>query len=588
MGPRAWRPRSRRWVVVPPRDGAAELARRLGAAPLIAQILCNRGILDAEAGRAFMNPKLSDLHDPELLANTTAAAERIARAVAERQRIVIYGDYDVDGITGVAILHACLKMVRANVHFYVPHRLAEGYGVNDDALDKLIAEGAQLLITVDCGIGAAEALRRATAAGLDVIVTDHHSPPPPEALPEVTAIVHPQLGDSQYPNADLSGAGVALKLAWQVARVICGRDRVDEEMREFLLNATCLAALGTIADVVPLIGENRSLAFHGLLGLPASKHPGLRALLESANLANEKLDAFHVGFVLAPRINACGRMGHARLAVELLTDAPAGRCRKIAEYLAKQNAERQRVERGIVAQAVDMARAQGMDGPEHRAIVLWSDDWHGGVIGIVASRLVERFAKPAVLIAIDGNGCGQGSARSIPGFHMRDALAACGRHLLSFGGHAMAGGLRVAGRDIPAFAESFGQYARSRIAPEQMAPVLSIDAEVPLSALNFQVAGDVARLAPFGQGNPRPVVAVRRCRVLVAPRRMGRNGGTAGLMIGQGPCTMRAVGFGMGDLADELIGVNTIDVAGEPMLNSFNGRTSVELKLRDVRWDDAD
>jgi len=588
MGPRAWRPKSRRWVVAPPWDGAGELARRLGAAPLVAQILRNRGILDVEAGKAFMNPKLSDLHDPELLADTTTAAERIARAVSDRQRIVIYGDYDVDGITAVAILHACLKMVGANVGFYVPHRLTEGYGVNDDAIDKLIAEGAQLLITVDCGISAADALGRATAAGLDVIVTDHHSPPPPEDLPEVTAIVHPQLGDSEYPNADLSGAGVALKLAWQVARVICGRDRVDEQMREFLLNATCLAALGTIADVVPLIGENRSLAFHGLLGLPASKHPGLRALLESANLANEKLDAFHVGFVLAPRINACGRMGHARLAVELMTDAPADRCRKIADYLAKQNAERQRVERAIVAQAVELARERGMDGPEHRAIVLWSDDWHGGVIGIVASRLVDRFAKPAVLIAIDDNGCGQGSGRSIPGFHMRDALAACERHLLSFGGHAMAGGLRVSGENIAAFAEAFGQCAARKIAPEQMAPALNIDAEVPLSALNFQVARHIARLAPFGQGNPHPLVAIRRCRVLVPPRRMGRNGATVGMMLGQGQARMRAVGFGMGDLADELIGVNTIDVVGEPMLNSFNGRTSVELKLKDVKWGDAE
>jgi len=588
MGPRAWRPNSRRWVVAPPWDGAGELARRLGAAPLVAQILRNRGILDVEAGKAFMNPKLSDLHDPELLADTTTAAERIARAVSDRQRIVIYGDYDVDGITAVAILHACLKMVGANVGFYVPHRLTEGYGVNDDAIDKLIAEGAQLLITVDCGISAADALGRATTAGLDVIVTDHHSPPPPEDLPEVTAIVHPQLGDSEYPNADLSGAGVALKLAWQVARVICGRDRVDEQMREFLLNATCLAALGTIADVVPLIGENRSLAFHGLLGLPASKHPGLRALLESANLANEKLDAFHVGFVLAPRINACGRMGHARLAVELMTDAPADRCRKIADYLAKQNAERQRVERAIVAQAVELARERGMDGPEHRAIVLWSDDWHGGVIGIVASRLVDRFAKPAVLIAIDDNGCGQGSGRSIPGFHMRDALAACERHLLSFGGHAMAGGLRVSGENIAAFAEAFGQCAARKIAPEQMAPALNIDAEVPLSALNFQVARHIARLAPFGQGNPHPLVAIRRCRVLVPPRRMGRNGATVGMMLGQGQARMRAVGFGMGDLADELIGVNTIDVVGEPMLNSFNGRTSVELKLKDVKWGDAE
>jgi len=582
MASRAWRPNSLRWRVAPVRAGADELARRLGTAPLVGQLLANRGIADLQAAKAFMNPSLSDLHDPELLPGARQAAGIIARAVAEGRKIVIYGDYDVDGITAVAILYACLKMCRADVGFYVPHRLEEGYGVNAEAVAKIAADGAGLLVTVDCGISAVEPLAVAGRAGMEVIVTDHHSLG--AELPPAAAIVHPGLPGGAYPNPDAAGAVVAFKLAWQTAREICGSQRADDAMREFLLNATCLAALGTIADVVPLVGENRSLAVHGLRALPATRHPGLRALIDSSGLANEKLDAYHVGFVLAPRINACGRMGHARLAVELMTDAEPARCREIADYLAKQNQERQRVQREITDQAVAMVAERGLDSPDRRSLVLWSRQWHGGIVGIVASRLVELYARPAVLIAINGQGHGQGSGRSIPGFHMRDALAACSEHLLSFGGHAMAGGLRVELAKIEAFAEAFGRYAGRNITAEQLTPALAIDAETTLAALSYNVVQHISRLAPFGQGNPPPIVAVNGCRVLVPPRRMGRDGDTVAMMLGQAGSSLRAVGFGMGGLADMLAGVNTISAAGEPGLNTFNGATSVELKLRDVRW----
>jgi len=583
MAARAWRPNSRRWQVTAKSAAAGELARRLGSDPLVAQVLYNRGVTDLDDARAFLEPKLSDLHDPQLLGGAVAAAQRIAAAVAAGHRIVIYGDYDVDGITAVAILHACLRMVGADVHFYVPHRLEEGYGVNAEALDKIIADGTKLLITVDCGISAGETLRRATAAGVEVVVTDHHGLGP--ELPDVAAVVHPRLPGSEYPNGDLAGAGVAFKLAWQLARTLCGSDRVDEPMRDFLVDATSLAALGTIADIVPLVGENRSLAVHGLRGLTHSRHPGICALLESANLAGGPVDAFHVGFVLAPRINACGRMGHARLAVEMLTDAPPDRCRKIAQCLVQQNAERQRTERAIAAEATEMVTERGLDAAGNRAIVLWSQDWHAGVIGIVAARLVDRFTRPAILLSVNGDGRAQGSGRSVPGFDMREALAACSRHLLNFGGHAMAGGLRLESEKLEAFAEDFIAYANAHLSSEQLAAPLAIDVESPLAALNHRLADHLSRMAPFGQGNAEPVVVVRGCRVLTPPRRMGRSGGTVGLMLGQGSARMRAVGFGMGDLADELVGVHTIDVAGMPILNTFNGRTSVELKLKDVRWE---
>ena len=437
MAARAWRPNQRRWVVAPPFEGAGDLARALRTSPLVATMLHNRGAGEPCAGGKFLTPKLSDLHDPLVLPGVETAARRIEQAVRDGEKIVIYGDYDVDGMTAVAILHRCLRMIGGDVEFYVPHRLEEGYGVNAEAVDKIVAGGAKLMVTVDCGITAAAEVARARQGGVDVIITDHHAPP--ETLPDATAVVHPALPGSDYPNPGLCGAGVALKLAWQIAREVTGADRVTDELREFLLDATCLAALGTIADVVPLREENRALAVFGLRGLPGSSHPGLGALLESANLVNEKLDAYHVGFRLAPRLNACGRMGHAQLAVELLTTAGPQEARRIAQYLQQQNSERQKTEREITAQAIEMVRAQGLDGPESRAIVLASEDWHGGVIGIVASRLVDRFHRPAILIAINGDGTGQGSGRSIAGFDMHKALHACGEHLMSYGGHAMAG-----------------------------------------------------------------------------------------------------------------------------------------------------
>ena len=576
---KAWKQNGYRWQVAPAWDGAADNARQLKTSPLIAQILHNRGLDEIEPIRRFLNPKLTDLHPPELLGGIGAAVERLARAVRDGEKICIYGDYDVDGMTAVAILYRLLSMQGADVDYYVPHRLAEGYGVNVEAVEKIAADGVKLLVTVDCGVSAVEQLHRACELGMDVIVTDHHAPGP--VLPEVLAVVHPALPDSNYPNADLAGAGVAFKLAWHLARTLAGSDRVDEPTRNFLLEATTLAALGTIADVVPLLDENRILAVYGLRGLTATEHPGLRALITSARLDGEKLDAYDVGFRLAPRLNACGRMGHARLAVELLTRAEPDRCRRIAEHLEKQNAERQKVERRITEEAAEMVRSGAADG---KAIVLASADWHAGVVGIVASRLVEQFGRPAVLIALDG-ATGRGSARSVDGFGMRDALAACGEHLLSFGGHAMAGGLRLAADAVEKFAADFVRYAEENIAEEVTLPALRIDAEVTLAELSFPVVERLEHLGPFGRGNPRPLVTVRSCRIMTPPQRMGRNGGVVSFIVGQDRlenARMRCVGFGMGELADKLAGINTVDIAGEPVLNHFNGTTSVEMHLRDV------
>jgi single-stranded-DNA-specific exonuclease len=569
-----------RWELADAWPDAPDVARRLATAPLVVQVLHNRGLDDETQLRQFLKPQLNDLVPPELLPDIEPAAERIAHAVRRGEKITIYGDYDVDGMAAIAILRACLKLSGADVHYYVPHRLEEGYGLNVDAIGKIAADGTKLLVTVDCGVTAHEPVRVATAAGLDVIITDHHTPP--ATLPPARAIVHPNLPGWAYPNANLCGAGVAFKLAWQVARRLCGAARVDETMRAFLLEAMCLAALGTVADVVPLFGENRLLAIYGLRGLPSTRHPGLRALLDSAGLSGGKLDAYDIGFKLAPRLNACGRMGHAALAVELLTDASPQRAAEIAAFLDGQNRQRQEVERQIAQQACEMVAAAGYDRPDCPAIVLASDDWHGGVIGIVASRLVDRFGRPAVLIALNGDGLGHGSARSVPGFHIASAFAACGGHLVSFGGHAMAGGLKIQPANIDAFRDAFLAHAREKIGPCDPTPVLKLDAQVTLAALGQAVVEHLERLAPFGEGNPPPSVAVRGCRLLGPPRRMGTKGGTIGMLLEQDGVRMRAVGFGMGELADALVGVNTLDVAGQPMLNRYNGAVSVELRIKDV------
>ncbi len=578
---KAWKHDGCRWDVAEPWPRAQEVARRLKTSRLIAQVMHNRGLDDPDRIRAFLTPKLTDLHPPELLGGVTAAAERLSRAVRDGERICIYGDYDVDGMTGLAILYRCLAMFGANVDYYVPHRLEEGYGVNAEAVGAIAADGTKLLVTVDCGITGNGPLGRAGDTDMDVIVTDHHAPGP--ELPDVLAVVHPALPGSTYPNADLCGAGVAFKLAWQLARVMCGSDRVDEPTRNFLLEATSLAALGTIADVVPLVGENRILAVYGLKALAVTEHVGLRALLESARLTGEKLDAYHVGFRLAPRLNACGRMGHARLAVELLTRAEAPRCREIAAYLAQQNTDRQKIERAITEQAAEMVLTGTSAASSNKAIVLASTEWHGGVIGIVASRLMERFGRPTVLIAVGEDGA-QGSGRSIPVFHMRDALAACAEHLTSFGGHAMAGGVRLSADRVESFAAAFRAYASRRLSDEDLQPVLHIDAETTLGELSYGLVEQLERFAPFGRGNPRPTFSLRGVRMLTPPQRLGRGGGTLSVLLSDEQARIRCVGFGMGQLADRLAGIDRLDVAGSPVLNRYNGRVTVELHLRDVRW----
>ncbi|UCG34365.1 MAG: single-stranded-DNA-specific exonuclease RecJ [Phycisphaerales bacterium] len=570
---------TRKWAIQPAWDGARRLATSLKISPIVAQCLHNRGLDDPQSARVFLQPRLNNLHPPEALAGAAPAAERLVQAAREGQRIVIYGDYDVDGVSGTAILWHVLRLGGADVDFHIPHRLEEGYGLNADALHGLADGGAHVVVTVDCGITAVAEAELARQLGLELIITDHHQAPEP--LPDAH-IVHPAV-EPAYPNPHLCGAGVAFKLAWSLAKRFCDSDRVSEPYRQFLTEAIALVALGTIADVVPLIGENRALAWYGLRGLAACRLPGLPALIESAGLSPEKIDSLDVGFALAPRMNAAGRMGHARLVVELLTRADEARAREIAAYLGEQNRQRQALERDIFRQARQMAVDRKMHTDGFRAIVLARDDWHPGVIGIVASRMVEEFAKPTVLIAVGDQG-GQGSGRSVEAFNMYDGLAAAREHVTAFGGHQMAGGLRIEPAKIGAFAEAFTAYANRALTPEDLKHTLRLDAVIRLADLNEPLAESLESFGPYGVGNPRPRFATELLQLVGEPRCVGKSGDHLMFSVSQDGTVRRAIAFRQGHQMRPLLDARCCRLAFEPYINEFRGRRSLQLRVADIRF----
>jgi single-stranded-DNA-specific exonuclease len=583
---------SRRWTLAEPHASAAELAQRIRTSPLIAQMLLNRGISETADCLSFLRPSLKCLHDPATIPGLNPAAERVAKAIHDREKIVIYGDYDVDGITAVAILWHAIRTLGGEAHYYIPHRLEEGYGLNGDAVEQICNEGAQLIITVDCGITALDAASVASRRGVDLIITDHHEwhgscdGADRPNLPECFAVVHPRLPweGPTYPNPHLCGAGVAFKLAWGVGLAMSGANRVNDDFRAFLVEATALAALGTIADVVPLLGENRILAHFGLSGLKRSQLRGIRALINSSGLNGQTLDSYHVGFLLAPRLNAAGRMGHAKLAVEMLTHASEARAGEIAVYLEQQNRQRQAMERSILDEAMAQGAQHGAGRDDCRALVLAADDWHAGVIGIVASRIVDRFNRPTIMIAINGEGVGQGSGRSIAGFHLARAMECCGEHLEVFGGHEMAAGLKIRREKLDDFRSAFCEHAQRVIRPEMLVPELKLDCLAELQHVTEALVNDLKRLGPFGHGNRKPLICCRGVTLSAPPRRVGKTGDHLQLHVRQGSAIMKCIAFGAGDLIDRLTPGTTIDLAVEPQLNEFNGRVSVELEVKDLQF----
>jgi single-stranded-DNA-specific exonuclease len=572
------------WAIPPADARVGALSQALGISPLVAQALINRGIVDIEAGRQFLQPKLVDLIRPARMPGIDAAVRRLTKALEKKEKITVYGDYDVDGITGVSILWELLTLLGASVDYYIPHRIEEGYGLNVEAVRSLAHAGTKVLVTVDCGITAHAAVDLASQLGVDVIVTDHHQPE--STFPEAAATVHPVL-DPSYPNQDSAGAMVAYKLAWAVAEQASGGPRLEPKLRELMLNATSLAAIGTIADVVDLRGENHVLTSFGLASLPQSKLCGLRALIASASLTGKDLDSYAIGFRLAPTLNAAGRMGHARLAVELLTSTSDMRAAQIADYLKNQNVQRQQCERKMLREAADIVIERGWNHPDRRSIVLANPGWHTGVLGIVASRLVDKFYRPTVMInaAPGESGAAQGSARSVGAFNMLEAISACSEHLVSFGGHKMAAGLTILPSRIEGFIAAFEAHAKEHLRDEDVVARLDIDASTSLRQFTRDTVGQLERLGPFGQGNPRPVFATNGVRLAAPPRRVGAKSDHLQFAVTDTTATVRCVAFRMAHIEKKLLEADAFNIAYEVQLNTYNGTTTVEFVVLDVQFE---
>ncbi len=573
----------KRWRIRPhDSERISFLERAAGVAPVVAQMLLCRGIEDPDIAREFLSAKLTSLRDPHDLPGATAAAEMIWQAVQEQKSIAIYGDYDVDGISGTSILLQLLKLLGAKVSYYIPNRLSEGYGLNAEALRKLAAAGTQMVITVDCGIANVEQARTAQELGLQLIVTDHHEFA--DELPDAAALVHPRLPGTEYPFDGLCGAGVAFKLAWAVCQVACGSERVRADMREYLLQALVFATLGTIADVVPLLDENRILVRHGLVGLKERPSVGLRSMLRIMQLDDGRnLRGSDVGFGIGPRINAAGRLGQARLAVELLTTKDEARADELARYLDELNGTRQSLERSIYLAANKQATEE-FDPEADPALVLAGRGWHAGVIGIVAGRLAEKFHRPVVLLSLDELGVkpAVGSCRSVAGFNLHEALSACAHHFVGFGGHAAAAGVTIEASKIDAFRAEFMEVAADRIRAEQRVAELHIDAETPLSVLTLKALGQLDQLEPFGEGNARPLLCTTGVRLVGAPRKIGGGERHLKLKLSQYGVDLAGIAFGGGEWAEEIASHgDALAVAFHPMVNHFRGRRSVELEVVD-------
>jgi len=571
-----------RWVDRATRAPAPSDQPRTGHNPLVERILRARGLCDPNEIARFCNPVLRDLHDPSLLPDADAAAQRMLDAARAGRQIVIYGDYDVDGITASAILFHTLRAIApgCDVRTYIPHRLEEGYGLNPEAIASLADAGADLIVSVDCGVTAVGPAQVARDRAVDLIITDHHSLPA-SGLPGALAIVHPRLPGSAYPFGDLCGAGVAFKLAWRLATLAEGSPRVRDHIRDVLLDALALAAIGTVADIVPLVGENRLIAFHGLRRVPSTRIEGLNALIEASRLSGEKMDAEKVGFTLGPRLNACGRMGHAGEALELLTTATGDRAATLAAGLSRVNEDRRRTERAISEEAEALAVARGMTDPACRAIVLAHPDWHAGVVGICCSRLVGRFQRPTILLRSEGGVC-HGSGRSIDGFNLHHALESCAGFLERFGGHDMAAGLSLSESHLEEFTHEFTAIANDAIAVEDLVPTLDFDCEASLDELTPAVVEQLERLGPFGRSNPSPRLLVRGARLVRRPEPFGTRGNHLAFFVEQSGRSLRLIGWNWGSRTEPFHSGDLIDAVIEPKLNRWNGRSSVEPVIADL------
>ena len=563
----------KRWIL-PATDNEAlvnALAAELGLSPLIARLLLGRGVSVPADARRFLSPALADLHDPFLLPDMDKTIDRLDQALRQGQRIMIYGDYDVDGITATALLVKGLARIGADVGWYLPNRSREGYGISTAGIDEAKHRGVSLVISVDCGITAHTEIAYAKGLGIDCVVTDHHETK--DSLPPAVAVIDPKRADSAYPYLELAGVGVAYKLLQALYR----RHELPESDIEPDLD---LVALGTVADIVPLTGENRILAKFGLEALRDSRKPGVRALLEVCALRDRPLDSGQIVFMLAPRINAAGRMGDAGTALRLLLTEDPDEAAAIARALDEENKRRKAVDDQILESASSLV-GSSIDLERDKVIVLASDTWHQGVIGIVASRLVEQFYRPTVLIAVDGDR-GKGSARSIAGFHLHEALKECQDLLLGFGGHKFAAGLSIETAKIPDFRAKLNLVAARSLSAEDFIPSQPLDAEADLDTIDAGTAGQFARFAPFGPGNRHPVLAALRARVVGSPYIVGKN--HLKFKVKHKQRIFDTIGFSFGNMLPEIEDQDArIDLAFVLEENEWQGRKRLQLRVKDIR-----
>ncbi|TSA56566.1 single-stranded-DNA-specific exonuclease RecJ [bacterium] len=542
------------------------LTEELSISPIMAQILINRSIRTPKEADFFLNPSLLNLHDPMLMKGMKESVSRIKQAIQKKEKILIYGDYDVDGISAAALLILTLKRLGTDVASYIPNRLDDGYGLNEKAVSIIHKKGIELLITVDCGITAISEIKSLRELGIGTIVTDHHRPD--EKLPDADIILNPLQEGCPYPDKNLAGVGVAFKLA----AGLLGKDD------DWLYQQLDLVCLGTIADVVPLIGENRILVKNGLNELTHTKKQGLKALIEQTSLKGKDITSHYVGYILGPRINATGRLGSPYTSLNLLLTDDYDKAKELAKMLGVENKNRQKMEELVLKQA--MAKVErDIDFKRHRVIVLEDESWHKGVIGIVASRLVDKFYRPTVIISIDGNE-GRGSCRSIRNFNLFDALSDCSQYLKNYGGHSYAAGLTIQKNRLDDFRQTINDIANKRILPQDLIPCLNIDAEMPISALNQKLLKELDGLSPFGSGNPRPVFVSRNLKIRNIPQTLRRS--TIKMWVTDGKVTAEAIGFNMADFMPSDPLNQKIDIAYTYDLNVYKGITSIKLQLKDL------
>lgn len=570
----------KQWLTEP---GDAALAQGLASQtglPLAAcQVLVTRGFAEPGAVDAWLQPRLSRLTDPFLLPNMAAAAQRLAAAVQSQETVLVYGDYDVDGVTSTALIIRVLRALGVTAIPFLPHRVDDGYGLALEPVERCVKEHQpHCIVTVDCGTGSVEAVQRAKELGVDVIVTDHHEPG--DEVAPAHAVVNPKLGAAEDPLRHLAGVGVAFKLCHAVLKLL--RDEGHALAEQLDLRAHLdLVAVGTIADMVPLVEENRVLARYGLIELNRTRKPGLIALREVAGISGP-MDAYHIGFLLGPRLNAAGRLGTAQKALDLMLIDDDGHPFAIAEELDAANKERQKLELTMIEQATAAIDAY-FDPSQHFALVVGSREWHPGVIGIVASRLVNRYARPTVVIAIDEDGVGRGSCRSVSPFNMVEGLGDCADLLDRFGGHAMAAGLQLAEGQIAALRDRLNTAVSHRVSLEALRPKQRIDAWISLREADWPLIECLEKMAPFGLGNTKPIWGVRGAQLLGEPRVVGQKHLQLGILHDN--TSLGAIAFNM---ADEEIPGGPLDIAFQLDRNSFRGRESIQLKVQAIRATNAE